>query len=123
MVWTRPDLETPWFHEGYKENGMNPNFFSEHSNKLLQENTVIEYELFESEDRYELTRIAKLENTEKLEKAKQYFEQQFPGIFEVELEYNLTHGIFCDPTRCGLSVNNNPPEFQFSDLSNLNLSQ
>jgi hypothetical protein len=115
MTWRRFDLTTPWFSEGYKD-GIYKDFHFDFFNKMSSENTARKWTRTVSEDRYELTVIFETDSIEDFNYCKNAVEKKFPNYFEIELQYNLEHGIFCDPDRCGISVDGGP--FMFSDGTN-----
>lgn len=107
MVWKRFNTDTLWFDEGYK-GGVYKNAYNEYFNKLVSQGKLNSWNYSVSGDNYELTLIAEFESLESLGYCKSIIEKKFPNYFENQLEYNLEHGIFCDPERCGISIDNGP---------------
>jgi hypothetical protein len=107
MEWVRFDVNIPWFEDGFKD-GLYKEPFDKMFKDLVSSGKAIKMEYSESDDK--LTRYFCAETGSELqwENLKSSLAKRYPTYQSDSLEYNLTHGIFCVPENCGISIDGGP---------------
>ena len=110
MEWERFDTDTPWFEDGFK-NGLYKEPFDKMFKDFVSSGKAIQMKLYESDDKLRRYLYVETESISHWENLKSSIAKKYPTYTSDTLEYNLSHGIFCVPEKCGMSVNGGPLTF------------
>lgn len=107
MEWVRITTDTPWFEDGFK-NGLYKEPFDKLFKDLVSAKKAIKMEYSESDDKLTRYFYAEAASILQWENLKSSVAKKYPTYQSDTLEYNLSHGIFCVPENCGVSIDGGP---------------